>query len=439
MTTRARFALWAAVASVVAVLVAGVVAIARVDSSIEGFVDARLDTVAMRVVDARTVTSACDVAAAAGGDTGRVVSVIDTDGREHCRSQASAPAPRALGVTTTGRPAEDGTHRTRTVGGAPWRVTERRRDDGRLVVVADEVSASEQAQRDASRAVLLAMLAGSIVATAIGAIAAAPATRRIDRLLGRIAAAGRDPSRESRVGRVGGRDLDAAAGAFDTLLDDLHAADVAQRRLFADAAHELRTPLTSMRTNAQLLERDPTLGDEARDIASRIARQGEGVARLVSGLVDHASVGAWTRRGAEPVTLAELVTTAVDRTRLRWPDARLRLDLDGSLAPVDADLVTRAVGNLIDNALVHGGGGEVVVELRGGVVAVEDVGPGFTRERAEEAFHPFAAGHAPASAGSGLGLAFVEHVARAHGGSLRIAHLAQPTRLELRLGAEEPT
>ncbi|MCW2923351.1 MAG: sensor histidine kinase [Thermoleophilia bacterium] len=435
MTTRVRFALWAAVASVVAVLVAGLVAAARVDTSIDGFVDARLDAV-VAAASGRGAGRACDVASAASGAADRAVSVLARSGAEECRSRPAAPSPRALGA----RSSDDApVRRTRSVGGVPWRVVEARLDDGRLVVVADVVEASEQAKGDASRAILLAMVAGSIIATAIGAIAAAPATRRIDRLLERIAVAGRDPSGEARVGRVGGRDLDAAAGSFDALLDDLRSADAAQRRLFADAAHELRTPLTSIRTNAQLLERDPSLAGEARDIASRIARQGEGVARLVSGLVDFASVGAWSQRGDEPVALAPLVEHAADRARSRWPDARVEVEVDATHARVDADLVARAIGNLLDNAIVHGGadGGvaTVRVELRDGVVAVEDDGAGFSEERAREAFSPFAGSHSPASAGSGLGLAFVDHVARAHGGELRIVSLAAPTRLELRLDA----
>jgi two-component system sensor histidine kinase MprB len=428
MTTRTRFALFASLASIAAVLVAGLIAVSAIDSSLSSSIDDRLDGVAARVAHASSVTAACREVARSAGEPERMVALL-VDGREQCRNNGLAPSPRALGVGLDATAAAG--RFVRDVDGVAWRGRVIVRADGARVVVAESAAAIQQVRRAARIALLVAIVAGAITAAFVGASIAIPATRRIDRLLDRIRAAGSDAAGTLRVGSVGGRDLDAAARSFDALLDDLRDADAAQRRLFADAAHELRTPLTSMRTNAQLLARDPSLHGDARDMADRIARQVAAIGQLVSGLVDHASVGAWSRAGAREVTLVELAKTAAERARARWPQAQVQVDADESSVHADPELVLRALGNLIDNAVVHGDGA-VRVEVADGVLAVEDDGNGFDEQVVDDAFRPFAT--AADSAGSGLGLAFVEHVARAHGGSASIQQTDHGgARVELRL------
>jgi two-component system sensor histidine kinase MprB len=298
------------------------------------------------------------------------------------------------------------------------------------VVVADQVDASLRARDDARSGMYVAMLVGTVLAAVIGALAAGPATRRIDRLVQRIrlAAVHVDEDSDARVGRIGARDLDAAAASVDQLLDELRASDAARRRLFADAAHELRTPVTSIRTNAQLLTRDASIVGEQRDIAERIARQSAVVGQLVSGLVDHAGALGWGARIEPDVRLRDVIESAARVHGEHAPDAAIALDLDDSVANADPELLRRALGNLLDNATRHGAR-EIGVTLRDGVIAIADDGPGFADDIADDAFRPFARGD---DAGSGLGLAFVEHVARAHGGAARIAS-ARPAIVELHL------
>jgi signal transduction histidine kinase len=96
-------------------------------------------------------------------------------------------------------------------------------------------------------------------------------------------------------------------------------------------------------------------------------------------------------------------------------------------AQVDRLRIDQAVGNIVDNALRHGGGGvdislaahsSEVVEIR-----VRDHGPGFPPDFLPRAFERFSR---PSSdrrdGGSGLGLAIVRTVARAHGGEAHAAN-----------------
>lgn len=404
MTTGTRFALWAAIAGTLAVFVAGLAAIVVVERTLIGVVDDRLE-VAAAALDRRSAADACRSIGSTTAAEGRqrVVAVVDSSGRELCRSSPVAPAARALATD------EAATVRTVQVDGRRWRRALADTGDGGRVVAGELVESALAARDDARRAIVAAMVLGMLVAAAGGALAAIPARRRLARLLDRVAAAGGDASGTTRVGRIGGRDLDAAAASFDRLLADVRRADAAQRRLLSDAAHQLRTPVTSIRTNAQLLERDPSLTDEARDMAGRIARQSRVVADLVAGLVDLVAATAWNRRSDVEVPLAPLVADAVGIARSRWPDVEIAVEADDSRAAVDAELAQRAFVNLLDNAILHGGP-PILVRVAGGVVTVVDGGSGF--DDPEASFEPFVSG----DGGSGLGLAFVRHVARAHGG-----------------------
>jgi signal transduction histidine kinase len=100
--------------------------------------------------------------------------------------------------------------------------------------------------------------------------------------------------------------------------------------------------------------------------------------------------------------------------------------LDGLHADVDGARIRQAVGNLVDNALRHTPpSGRVRVDLsnRDGIVAigVADTGDGFLPSFLDRAFEPFSrsdGARARADGGAGLGLAIVQAVAEAHGGSV---------------------
>lgn len=433
MTTRTRFACWASLAGVIAVLVTGGVALLMIATSMLAPLDERLERRAQDLAGMRDVTRACQQVTSTAADIQQMQSLL-VNGSERCRSSDAAPSPRALHVMggTDGQ-ANSSRPVTRTVVDGRWRVATwevRRGDRVQVAVAAEDVEASLRARDDAVRATLMAMAGGVLLATIVGISAARPATRRIDLLLERIGAAGADPTGETRVGAVGGRDLNAAAASFDAMLDELRSADAMQRRLLAEAAHELRTPLTSIHANAQLLERIDTLDPEARDIAARITRQGAAVSRLVSGLVDFAAAAAWHGEHAAAHDLTELAQVAIERAEARWPDAQLELVTTPTaggdpLRDVDAELVVRALGNLIDNAVVHGAG-IVRVEVDANGLAVQDEGAGITGALAARAFEPFVG-----TASGGLGLAFVRQVAVAHGGTARIDP-ERPARIELR-------
>lgn len=136
----------------------------------------------------------------------------------------------------------------------------------------------------------------------------------------------------------------------------------------------------------------------------------------------------------EPIDLIGVLAEAIDAT---WPlavQARVRVQCDApETAPAhgDAQLIRRAVINLIDNAIKYGPEeSEVDVSLAGDdssvwEIRVADHGPGLSETDRSRLFEPYFRGERPARrSGTGLGLAFVRMVAERHGGKVRAENRA---------------
>jgi two-component system sensor histidine kinase MprB len=210
-----------------------------------------------------------------------------------------------------------------------------------------------------------------------------------------------------------------------------------QRNLVADASHELRTPVTSLRTNAEvLLEDDGALSvAERRSILGDVRDQAEDLGLLVSDLIELARGDAPDRGADEPVALDALVADCVGRASRDHRGVRFADELEHVVVAGRPDRLARAVQNLVNNAALHGAGGDGVVDVRvastagshagaapaEALVSVADHGPGVPEADRARIFDRFRRGDtARGRHGSGLGLAIVRQVAAAHGGAVSV-------------------
>jgi two-component system sensor histidine kinase MprB len=232
----------------------------------------------------------------------------------------------------------------------------------------------------------------------------------------RIARTG-DPS--ERVPESGGGEIARLGGAFNTMLGALEESLETQRRFVADASHELRTPLTSMQTNIEVLKQQERLAPTQRAQLFRdLEREAHEMRDLIGGLLELARGDANLER--RPVQLDELVESAVERARARFPSVEWTETLQPTQVDGVPERLERAVWNLLENAgKWNNGSGPVEVGLRNGELTVRDHGPGIAAEDRDRIFDRFyRAPAARALPGSGLGLAIVREVAEAHGGTV---------------------
>jgi len=210
--------------------------------------------------------------------------------------------------------------------------------------------------------------------------------------------------------------------ALNGLIERLRHASRSQQQFLDHAAHQLRTPLAALLARIELL-RDSApeeLRMRTAAIEADVARLSHVTTQLLTlERTDGAAAGALDMQRIDLAALiAALAAGFDDQARARGVQLAFELE---SLEIEGVDWMLReALTNLVDNAMSHAPPGSVVT-LRcradggGGVVEVEDEGPGVAPESRERAFQPFvrlSEGHP----GSGLGLAIVRSIVDRHGG-----------------------
>jgi two-component system OmpR family sensor kinase len=193
-----------------------------------------------------------------------------------------------------------------------------------------------------------------------------------------------------------------------------------ERRFVSDASHELRTPLALLKTELELALRGGRSPEELQAAIESAAAEADRLARIVDDLLLLArSEQGHLHLQREPVEPDGLLQT-VARRFTQHGDVAVE---PGRAPQLSADRLRleQAVGNLVDNALRHGGRDVVLrAARRNGSVELHvlDDGAGFPPAFLDHAFERFTrADQARGGDGAGLGLAIVDTVARAHGGS----------------------
>ncbi|WP_223190152.1 sensor histidine kinase [Nonomuraea terrae] len=242
-------------------------------------------------------------------------------------------------------------------------------------------------------------------------------------------------------------ELQTIANALEEAYAREQALEGARRELVAWVSHDLRTPLAGMRAMAEALEdgvvTDPeTVGRYHRQIKLEVERLSgmvddlfelsrihAGALRLSRARIGLADLVADTLAGAEPLARAKGVVLTAEAS---------------PAVPVEADAgaLSRALGNLVVNAIRHTPSDRTVV-LRAGVddgkacLSVTDCCGGIPEEDLprvfEVAFRGEAARTPTADGGAGLGLAIAQGIVEAHDGEIAVVNDGPGCRFEIRL------
>ncbi len=272
----------------------------------------------------------------------------------------------------------------------------------------------ERAMRSVAGHWLIWGLLALLLALAVAWLIASRISRPLKAMASSAEAVGRG-QRPQPLPESGAEEMRLLAGAFNAMAADLERHERDRSEVLAGISHDLRTPLTRLRLEAELSVTD----ESARQAIVDDIEQMEAV---ISQFMDYAR----TELGEEPVAtdLVALLASMVERQRQRGQHILLLAD-DLHELPMRPRALTRAVGNLIDNALKYGGREiSVRVTKQAGEVWIDvgDRGPGIPESEAERLKRPFTRLDAARSnaTGTGLGLAIVERIARLHDGRLEL-------------------
>jgi len=223
-------------------------------------------------------------------------------------------------------------------------------------------------------------------------------------------------------------ELEPVVSALNGLLDKMADDARARQDFLANVAHQLRTPLAGLKTQLEWMGERHAGADTAHSVklmlsaTERMIRQTNQLLSLARAEPNH-----FEKTRLEAVALNLLVEDAIQSFVDQATGKGIDIGFD--LRPVeisgDRFLLRDLIDNLIDNAIRYTpAGGTVTVACGpdkggGGVLTVEDSGPGIPAAKREQVFSRYVRLD-DKTHGSGLGLAIVRDIAVVHGATLRI-------------------
>jgi signal transduction histidine kinase len=290
-----------------------------------------------------------------------------------------------------------------------------------------------------------AMIFGAVLTFVLAAVAAIGVTRRT---VGRIEAIN-STTREIMQGGLRRRiPLRGTQDEWDHLAENLNAMLERIEELMREVsqvsdnlAHELRTPLTRLRGRLEKASHEEPDLERHHALIADTTRELDAVLGTFSSLLRISRIEALDARGAFRVIdltqvageAAELFDAAAEEQ-----GGRVRLESAGRVPVLgDRDLLFDAISNLLDNAIKHGGPGDIQVTVRndgqGPMLSVADRGPGIPDEERQRVLKRFyRIERSRSTPGSGLGLSLVAVVARLHRAQIEMEDNAPGLRIRLR-------
>jgi len=217
-----------------------------------------------------------------------------------------------------------------------------------------------------------------------------------------------DEPRTDEIGRL--------AQAINHMTARLNGYVKGQKRFLGDIAHELGSPVSRIQFGLEIVRRDAETDIQKQrlvDVIDDVAHMSQLVSELLSLSRAEISPG---QVHLQPVALRPIVNQAIARENTAHADIACRVDANIH-ALASADLLARAIANIIRNAIRYAGSanGPIIIDaakhdnrVR---LTISDSGPGVPQARIENLFEPFyrlEPARDRESGGVGLGLAIVK-------------------------------
>ncbi|MBD5556954.1 MAG: HAMP domain-containing histidine kinase [Roseburia sp.] len=230
---------------------------------------------------------------------------------------------------------------------------------------------------------------------------------------------------KDEVGQLG-ESFNKMAEAVEARTRSMEESEKKKTLFMGNLTHELKTPMTAITGYAQTLL-SVKLSEEQQEEAlmyiyeecTRLERLSKKMMKLLELETESGLIFADT-----PV---EQVFAAAEKSCgviLRDKEITLEISQHGEIFPMDADLMTDVLVNLIDNAVkASERGGTIVLKADKNVIEVQDFGCGIPEEEQEKILEPFYMidkSRSRKSGGAGLGLALTAMIVKSHGAQLKI-------------------
>lgn len=278
----------------------------------------------------------------------------------------------------------------------------------------------------------LMVWAGTVLLGFIISYASARDTlRRVEHISETVARIGTDDL-SSRLPETRSADeISRLSSTFNQMLDRIQTSVNQLRTVTDSVAHDMKSPVTAIRGRLEVALSTTDEG-HSRELVAEAIDGLDGLSHILNTTLDLAEAEAGALHlNRESMGLSSLVRQQIDlyQPAFATHNHRLSFDIkDGVFIDADVSLMQRVMSNLFDNELAHlPHGCRINIQLDApdqlAQLVIEDDGPGFPPDLRNHVFERFVKGKH--SRGRGLGLAFVNAVVQAHGGSVKISDPAR--------------
>ncbi|MEY3855730.1 MAG: hypothetical protein RJA45_200 [Actinomycetota bacterium] len=209
--------------------------------------------------------------------------------------------------------------------------------------------------------------------------------------------------------------------------------DEMRKDFMANISHELKTPIGAVGLLAEAMENSIDQPDVMAKLIKNIGKEAKRLSALVKDIIQLSRIqSAATITSTELVNLVDVVKDAIDRNSWRSEKSSVEVAFTSSKDRVlvygDGEMLTVAVKNLVENAIIYSNKGDtvgVVIEANDDVakILVKDSGIGIAKDeqaRVFERFYRVDQSRSRETGGTGLGLSIVKHAAISHLGDVQL-------------------
>ena len=317
-------------------------------------------------------------------------------------------------------------------------------DDAGSTLAIVSVLVPQDETRSATRIVLFGSIGAGLVGLLIGSIALPLVVRRSLKPLKEVTQAVEDISLADLSARVPvpatGDEVAELASEFNRMIDRIAQDEETRRRYLAAISHEVRTPLAIAEGHLEMWETlGPAEGQSASDMAHTVQRELERLRRVLDDLLAVARGADDLAVRSEPVFLPDVIDSLQSRiTGLGHAEIEIQAP-PPDVVLGDQARIEQTLLNLLKNAVEHNRDGTHVVlstRVKGDqiVFTVADNGSGIPDELCPRVFEPFVSSRdSSADRIAGLGLAVVQSLTRAQGGTVALDSSSSGTTIEIQL------
>lgn len=235
-----------------------------------------------------------------------------------------------------------------------------------------------------------------------------------------------------RSGNVDGAGVTRFNEAIDEVLTESMTRYAAKTDLYRDQfvgilSHDLRSPLSAITAGAALMAASANTDQRQARVAARILSSAQRMERMIGDLLDltRTRLGGAIPLNRVQTDLQQLCEVVLLEVQTAHPDVVVHVSSAGNVTGEwDPDRLAQVVSNLLGNAVKHGVGGPITLELHGAddsvALHVHNAGNAIPRSTQAVIFEPLSRGESGGPQSIGLGLFIARAVVAAHGGEIAV-------------------